>query len=119
MSKCSTTSEPGTPDFDFQFDRNTGTCVDNSGDPPFLPSCKDPSGDSDPCADQALDFVGYIGHSSDTLNSDITLPCQEWYYCYQQKIHEQGECPCGQEFDSETNPCKTATAGEWCGESCE
>lgn len=102
MTKCSATSAPGTPDLTFQFDRNTGTCVDNSNAAkPFLPNCLTGggSGGGDLCEAQAVDFVGYIAGAE----------CDDWIYCYQQKTHESGVCPCGQIFDTANPPCVVST----------
>jgi hypothetical protein len=60
MTKCLTT-----PDFTFQFDRNTDTCVDNT-----------------------KGFLSNYPGSGEDLSE-----CDEWFYCYQGATHESGRCP--------------------------
>lgn len=106
VSKCAATPDPAAP---FHFDRNTGTCVDNTG---FvrLPSCKG-SANVDPCKQTAATFVGYVGlGSAEVVAPNPIEDCDKWYFCYESEIYDSGTCPCGQIFDSASNPCKIIDA---------
>lgn len=103
VSKCAVTPDPAAP---FHFDRNTGTCVDNTG---FvrLPSCDPKSGGNvDPCKVAAATFVGYVGLGSADITPNTITECDKWYFCYESATYDSGKCDCGQEFDSASNPCK-------------
>lgn len=103
-SKCdqSVTSSPSR----FQFDRNTGTCVDNVYGL-RLPNCARPYA-LPPCYFTSPNFIGYIGSSSpsEDVGPGHIHECDKWYFCFEQTTYDEGVCPCGQEFDSINNPCK-------------
>lgn len=110
MSKCETGVEVGTPGT-FQFDRNTGTCVDNT-DGIRLPNCTaSMSTGGDPCKDAVAGFVGYVGKTSPTsdLAVNTITECDKWYFCYEQATYDSGTCSCGEEFGTADNPCKLLT----------
>lgn len=104
MSKCED------PPLLFHFDRNTGTCVDNTGGV-LLPNCTSGFTQGDPCELTTPEFIGNIGHTSTLEATNPITDCDKWYFCYEKQTYQDGTCPCGQEFDSETNPCKISTPG--------
>lgn len=110
VSKCAATPDPLHP---FHFDRNTGTCVDNTG---FarLPSCDPSKGGAnvDPCKVAPATFVGNIGATSppSDVPAGTIADCDKWYFCFESETYDSGTCPCGQIFDSASNPCKIIDA---------
>lgn len=114
MSKC----DPSAIFFPslFHFDRNTGTCVDNT-DGLRLPYCSMNSAPAPPCYLTSPTFIGYIGNSSpyEDVPPNYIYDCDKWYFCYEQTTYDEGVCPCGQEFDSKNNPCRiSATPLDYC-----
>lgn len=89
------------PDLDvtFQFDRNTGTCVNNEEN--FLPNCTAAGQSPDPCGDDPT-FIGYLG-------TDI---CDEWFFCYEGVAYDSGNCDCGYEFGDASIQCKIIGVGD-------
>lgn len=93
----------------YQFDRNTGTCVDNT-DGTFLPNCSS-TAIGDPCKELVdTNFVGFIGSTTPATDfasgTNPVTECGAYYFCYEQQTYDSGTCPCNEIFDSATNPCK-------------
>lgn len=104
------------PNDSWQFDRNSGACVDNTGGN-YLPDCPN----VDPNAPTTTTTAAPTNVCESITENFIYVQdgnCSGWAFCYMQEVFDRDVCPCDQKFGSASincvsditcNPCTTTT----------